>query len=221
MFRVKVCGLRDPENAAEVVAAGAEAIGLNFFPGSKRFVELAQARVVAERIRGQAELVGLFVNAELGEIERAASTIGFDWIQLHGDESIRFARDVHHRFGIPLIVACRGTLKRWEDAELSANSELWQTVLMDASVPGAYGGTGATADWQLAATWRETGSIRHLILAGGLLPENVADAIRAVRPTAVDVAGGVEIEGRPGWKDPERVGLFADSARAALDSIDE
>ncbi|WP_158265526.1 phosphoribosylanthranilate isomerase [Blastopirellula marina] len=216
MFRIKICGLTDFENAIAVAHSGADAIGLNFFPGSKRKVGTDTAEKIANSVRGEVQIVGLFVNATLEEIEKTHQRVGFDWIQLHGDESVEFALSLDDRLGVPILAACRGTLDRWPAATDKFRP---QALLMDAAVQGAFGGTGQQTDWQLAATWRTIPDLARFVLAGGLTPENVGQAIATVQPTAVDVAGGVEISGKPGMKDLAKVEVFVSTAQQAFAQI--
>lgn len=213
MFRIKICGLKDFENAIAVAHSGADAIGLNFFPGSKRKVELATAERIANTVRGEVQLVGLFVNADYDTIVQTHQRIGLDWIQLHGDESESFAKTLYNKLNVPIMAASRGSLVRWETLPDGFHPH---ALLMDAAVPGAYGGTGELSDWQLAATWHTVPGISRLVLAGGLTHENVAQAIHDVQPSAVDVAGGVEVPGQPGVKDLAMVEAFVSAAQKAF-----
>ncbi len=218
MFRVKICGLKEYDNALAVIEAGADALGLNFYRASRRCVEIETAREIAQAARGRAHVVGLFVNAPLQEVVQTHARVGLDWIQLHGDEPLEFAQSVHQETGAQVVAACRGQLRRWPvtgDADFSPAAHL-----LDAAVSGAYGGTGQLADWTTARHWRKTAGVRHLVLAGGLTPENVAEAIATVRPTAVDVAGGVEGKAGPGVKDVAKVAAFVQAARAAFAASD-
>ena len=214
MFRMKVCGLKNVANAVAVSEAGADALGLNFYAQSKRRVDLPTAARIADAVRGRSQLVGLFVNAPLEEIARTHQQVGFDWIQLHGDEPYRFAAELHAQTGLPILVACRGTLCRWRIPAEGTFAP--HATLLDAAVPGAYGGTGYLTDWELAAQWRTSGETPHLVLAGGLTPQNVAEAITTVRPTAIDVAGGVEDQENPGVKNLAKVEAFIAAAQAAF-----
>lgn len=216
MFRIKICGLTDFENAIAVAHSGADAIGLNFFPGSKRKVAHNTAEKIANSVRGEVQIVGLFVNATLEEIEQTHKRVGFDWIQLHGDESVEFAKSLDKSIGVPILAASRGTLIRWPT---TSDGFRPQALLMDAAVQGTFGGTGQQTDWQLAATWRTMPGLVRFVLAGGLTPENVAQAIAAVQPTGVDVAGGVEISGKPGMKDLAKVEAFVSAAQQAFAQI--
>lgn len=216
IFHIKICGLNDFENAVAVSHSGADAIGLNFFPQSKRCVEMKTAVKIANTVRGEVQIVGLFVNASQTEIEQAHERVGFNWIQLHGDESVEFAQSIYQSTGVPILAASRGSLVRWATLPDDFHP---QALLMDAAVPGSFGGTGHLSNWDLAATWRTMPHLKHLVLAGGLTPENVAEAIRAVQPSAVDVAGGVENPGQPGIKDIAKVEAFVSAARKAFGEL--
>lgn len=216
MFRVKICGINDFENAVAVAHSGADAIGLNFYPQSKRCVDISTAARIANVVRGEVQLVGLFVNATAEEIKQTHQEIGLDWIQLHGDESAELAQVIKELTGVPIVAASRGKLIRWEHVPAGFQPD---AHLMDAAVPGAYGGTGQLGDWDLAATWKSIPTIHHFVLAGGLVPSNVADAIQLVKPSAVDVAGGVEVEGKPGVKDLDKTEAFISAARNAFSEV--
>ena len=216
MFHLKVCGLKNVANAVAVSAAGADALGLNFYPQSKRRVDLPTAEKIADAVRGRSQLVGLFVNAPLEEIVQTHQQVGFDWIQLHGDEPYAFAEQLHQATGLPILAACRGSLCRWQIPQ--GSTFVPHATLLDAAVPGAYGGTGHLADWQLAAGWRASGT-QNLVLAGGLTAQNVAEAISAVRPVAVDVAGGVENKEQPGLKNLAKVESFIAAAQTAFAQV--
>lgn len=213
MFRIKICGLNDFENAVAVAHSGADAIGLNFFPRSKRNVDLDTAERIANTVRGEVQLVGLFVNADHDTIAETHRRVGLDWIQLHGDESESFAETLNTELNLPIMAASRGSLVRWDTMPGGFHP---QALLMDAAVQGAYGGTGELSDWQLAATWHTMPGISRLVLAGGLTQENVARAIHDVQPSAVDVAGGVEATGQPGVKDLAKVEAFVTAAQKAF-----
>jgi phosphoribosylanthranilate isomerase len=202
-FVVKICGVTRPEDATYACAAGATAIGVNFWPGSKRFVEDGRAREVLAAVAPGVLKVGVFVNATRAEVEARRGGLGLDLVQLHGDE---LASDWH---GFPAARLIRAV--RVADRAALAAAAGWQPryFLLDAAAEG-YGGSGQTAPWQVIAA---AGS-RPFLLAGGLTSENVAAAIAAVHPEGVDVASGVE--SRPGVKDPAKVAAFIANARAAL-----
>ncbi len=197
-----------------VVGAGADAIGLNFYPRSKRFVTLEQAAANSAAIPSGVAKVGVFVNASLNEIAAAISAASLDLVQLHGDEPPEFIAEIRQ----PVMRALRwGTAgsKPIDEylARCSSLQFLPQMLLLDSQAEGQFGGTGATADWQQIAQWRKACAI-PLVLAGGLTPQNVAAAVAAVHPNAVDTASGVESS--PGRKDAAMVQAFVDAARRAL-----
>jgi phosphoribosylanthranilate isomerase len=205
--RVKICGITRPEDAELAVELGAWALGFILWPESKRACDPAVAAGIARAVRRRAELVGVFVNAGLDEIERAADAIGFTHVQLHGDEGPAFCTAVAQRTGCRVIKAIRVA----SGADIRAAERFHTDLhLLDTGVRGGYGGSGRTWDWGLIAQRR---SRVPLILSGGLTPANVADGIAAVRPWAVDVASGVEAE--PGVKDPALVEAFIAAAEPA------
>lgn len=202
MTRAKICGLTDPADARFAADAGAWAIGVNFWPRSKRFVSEETARRIAAALGGDVPLVGVFVDAERDEIGRLLESIPLDMVQLHGRES----PDECRGWAVPVIKAVRlRDRDSWREIERFPADY----VLVDAYVPGEPGGTGR----RIATEWVGTGMRDRLILAGGLDPDNVRDAIRAVAPFAVDVASGVESS--PGRKDREKVKRFIENAHNA------
>lgn len=201
--RVKICGLTDPASVAVSVASGADAIGLVFYPPSPRAVSLAQARMLVQGLPPYVQAVGLFVDATPAQVVDAVTAVGLDLLQFHGRESPAYCAEVGQLTG-----------RRWYRAlsvqpglDLHREAQAYQqagasALLLDAWHPQLQGGTGQTFDWSL---W-PVGLDLPLILAGGLTPENVAEAIRLTRPYAVDVSGGVE-QGK-GIKSPERIKAF-------------
>ncbi len=212
MFRIKICGITSVEDALVVARAGADAIGLNFYPRSPRYISFDVAKEIVAALPKGIIKVGLFVNVPPTDVCRAHDDLSLDLIQLHGDESPEYfpqlgSRPVMRAFRVKpgdlhwiveYLARCRG---------LKAGPKL---VLLDSLVPGEYGGTGKTADWSTARQYAAQPGLPPLVLAGGLTPENVADAITAVRPAAVDTASGVE--SRPGRKDPAAVEAFVRAA---------
>lgn len=200
---VKICGIRTAEDARACVEAGADAVGFNLWPGSKRHVTVEEAAAIGRTLPPGLRRFGVFVNAAPDEIARAFEAGAIDTAQLHGDETREFCA----RLGRPLMKALR-----LKDAGSLEGLEAWPgpLVLVDADSSG-YGGSGLRIDEALAA---RAARVRPILLAGGLTPENVAGAIRAVRPFGVDVASGVEAA--PGQKDAARVAAFVRAARAAL-----
>jgi len=205
--RVKICGITNPEDALTAIAAGADALGFNLFPGSRRYIGFAENLGWIKDLPPFVTRVAVLVNAPLEEAQRLASHPAIDAVQLHGDEDAGYCAELA-RLGRPLIKALR-----LSGRAIFTNAEAFSTryVLLDAFVPGEFGGTGAVADLGLAAEFVREKPGLEVILAGGLTPENVADAVAQVRPFAVDVAGGVEVE--PGRKDTGKVQAFCAAAR--------
>ena len=190
----KICGIRDVPTAKLAAQLGAQAIGLNFFARSPRCVDVETAADIVRQVPAGVEPVGLFVNHSVAEIEAIADRCGLRTIQLHGDEPPEMLAELQ-RFRI--IRAFRVGQEGLADGStyLQAcrrlNALPW-ACLIDARVAGAYGGTGHMAPWDVVRDGYLRGEWPQLILAGGLNPDNVADAIRTVQPWGVDVAGGVE-----------------------------
>jgi phosphoribosylanthranilate isomerase len=211
MTLIKVCGITLPDDAARVATAGADFIGLNFWPKSKRHLELDRAPMLASiaRSTGTPKLVGVFVNAELEAIQAVTTRIDLDIIQLHGDESPDFVKRISLAVFRPVWKAIAvGSAKDLDKLDA------WpaDAILLDAPTRGR-GGAGARFDWNLARQARERYPRINFVLAGGLDPTNVAAAIQTVTPWAVDVASGVEAA--PGIKDPDKLARFIGAARAA------
>jgi len=223
MFRVKICGITSVEDARVVAEAGADAVGLNFYARSQRCVPIGRAQAIAGSLPAGVVKVGLFVNAPAGEVCATFDRVGLDLIQLHGDELPSFLRQLGGR---PVVKAFRlrgpgdlSTIGRYL-AECRGMKCVPQMTLVDAFVEGAYGGTGQLADWQALTPHRPHGPetpIPPVVLAGGLTPDNVAEAIRTVRPAAVDTASGVE--SAPGRKDRASVERFVQAARRAFEHL--
>lgn len=209
MVKVKICGLRTLETAQAAVSAGADYLGFNFYPPSPRYIEPAAARRIIAVVGERAIPVGVFVGVSVSDVETIAAESGIRIAQLHGGEGLDVARSL----SIPSILALRvkGREVLGELDELGDQSGL-EAVLLDAYRKWQSGGTGETFDWTIARAAVAAGRWR-ILLAGGLTPDNVADAVRQVRPWGVDVASGVE--SAPGVKDPERIRQFIAAARAA------
>jgi phosphoribosylanthranilate isomerase len=205
--RVKVCGVRSLVNAVACVKAGADLLGINFYPKSKRFVAFDEARVWLPELAGCVERVGLFVNAERDDVLRIMESGDVDFAQFHGDETVEDLAFYAER-GVPFFKAIRVA-----GAESLAGMETFSTdrFVLDAYSSGGYGGTGETFDWELARKAVTDHPEFKIMLSGGLVPENVAAAVATVRPWAVDVASGVE--SAPGVKDVPRVGEFVAAVR--------
>ena len=210
-MKVKICGVTLPEDAQAIAAAGADYLGLNLWAGSRRHVAVDHAMRLAAAAREAGApgfgIVGVFVDAEPIAIAAAATAIGLDAIQLHGDETRATCEAIAAATGVPVwkAVAVR-------DAADVEGLDAWpvDALLLDAPSPGK-GGAGVRFDWTLARRAVEANPARRIVLAGGLTPEVVGDAVAQVQPWAVDVASGVESS--PGVKDHDRVRAFIAAAR--------
>jgi len=203
MVEVKICGLTRVDDAVRCVEAGADAIGLNFWLGSPRCVDVPRARAIVQAVGERAVMVGVFVDSTFEQVGEILRETGIVWAQLHGDEPPELVSAL-----LPTAYKAIG-VQDGSAIEL-ARSYPGEHILLDASVPGMPGGTGRTFDWPIAAVVAKE---RKLTLAGGLTPENVAEAVRAVGPFRVDVASGVE--SAPGQTDPELVQRFIRRAKSA------
>jgi len=201
--RVKICGITNLEDALQAVEAGADALGFVFYDKSPRFVSPLAVQKIITRLPPFVTTVGLFVNEEVPQIRRTMAAARLDVVQLHGDETPEKCLIKPLRVIKALRVKDAASLAGAGDYQVSA-------LLLDAWCDQAFGGTGKQFDWQLAK--RLTGQ-RPLILAGGLTPENIIDAVQAVKPYAVDVSSGVEAA--PGQKDHQKVAEFIRRARNA------
>jgi phosphoribosylanthranilate isomerase len=222
MFRIKICGVTNVDDAREAVAAGADALGLNFYRSSKRFVSTEMARQIVDEIGARTQPVGVFVNASVAEICDVCRASAISFVQLYGEKRPDRSKIVFglrdsmvsviraHSFGV-------GGMDAVYKDMFDANGTPADAVLIDAAVSGMYGGTGQTIDWTRLVNFQDSIGRMPLILAGGLTPDNVAEAIRIVRPYAVDVASGVESS--PGKKDAAKVRDFVAAAREAFEQI--
>jgi phosphoribosylanthranilate isomerase len=195
---VKICGITRVEDARAAVDAGANAVGLVFWPESPRFVDPYRARVIVRSLPPFVTAVGLFVNQPREYITAVASLVRLGVIQLHGDETVAFAASLN----MPVIKAVPAD-----------QADAWPaqtTLLLDAYDPVKRGGTGRTIDWNAAAA---IAGRRRILLAGGLTPDNVAEAIARVRPFGIDVSSGVERS--PGVKDHDRIGRLFEALHAS------
>jgi phosphoribosylanthranilate isomerase len=203
-MKVKFCGITRIEDAHEAVRLGAWAVGLIHWPGSKRYVTPADAAEISAAVRRQVEVVGVFVNPTLDEVARAAEDESLSMIQLHGDEGLSFCQEVARKTGCKVIKAIN--VRSSADVQAAAAFRV-DFHLLDSRRENLPGGSGQTFDWSLLTGRR---SEVPLILAGGLTPENVAEAISVAHPFAVDVATGVE--SAPGIKDHALMAAFAAAA---------
>lgn len=207
MLRIKICGLTTPQDARAAIEFGADALGFNFFRGSKRYVGSETDWI--DELPENVEKIAILVNPSWAEAKALAGTLGIAALQLHGTESPDFCRrlrDEGIRFEKAIAVSGPDSLANCPDF-------CTPTVLLDSSVAGEFGGSGRAFPWELARSFIEAHQSLSVILAGGLTPENVAEAVAAVRPFGVDVTTGVEaVAGR---KDHDRLRAFIAAARAA------
>ena len=208
MTKVKICGVTRLGDAERAVELGAWAIGLNHWERSPRRVDPARAAEIGQAMKRRCEVAGVFVNPTLDEVAEAVENEDLTMVQLHGEEGPSFCDEVARRTGAKVIKALR--VRSAADVK-AADSFRTDFHMFDAHQAGTPGGTGESFDWELAAGRR---SKVPLILAGGLRPGNVAEAISVVRPFAVDVASGVESE--PGIKDPALLGALFEAVRGAV-----
>src|SRR5947209_8716403 len=205
--KIKFCGITNPSDAEAAVAAGAWALGMILWRGSRRRCRPEVAAEIAAAHRRRVHIAGVFVNATLDQVTRAADEIGLTLLQLHGDEGPAFCAEAARRTGCRVIKAARVH----SGADIQALSAFHTDFhLLDSYVHGLPGGTGATFSWELARAHPRDVPV---LLSGGLNPDNVADAIAAVRPYAVDVASGVELS--PGHKDHDKLEAFAAAVAAS------
>lgn len=204
---IKICGITRAPDAQHAVAHGATALGFVFWPRSPRYIAPAAAASIARDLPDGIVTVGVFVNETVDAMRHTAEAVGLTAVQLHGDETADLAAALR----LPLLRAVTLDGMRAAIATWPASTRF----LLDAADPVRRGGTGETVDWTRAA---ELAAAHPVILAGGLTPANVAEAIATVRPAGVDVSSGVEAE--PGRKDHDKVAAFLARAREAFRRID-
>ena len=208
--RVKICGVTNREDALAAIALGADALGFNLFPGSKRFLEIDREAAWIQALPPFVTRVAVLVNLPLDDARRIAARPELDLVQFHGDEDAAYCAEFA-RLGRPFVKALR-----LRDAASIEMADRFSTphVLLDAHAGAAFGGTGTPIDLVLAAECVRRHPALRIILAGGLQPENVSAAVRAVQPYAVDVASGVEVDGDARRKCPVRMEWFLAEAQA-------
>jgi phosphoribosylanthranilate isomerase len=216
MTKIKICGIRTLKDALAAIEAGADYLGFNFYSKSARFIEkeiCAEITSVLKREYPQIKLVGVFVNSPVDEVKNILETCHLDLVQLHGDET----PEMLSSFNGKAFKAIRLSTSTAVDESVSpflksVPESASPALLIDAAVNGIYGGSGVTADWLAAA---ELAKKYPLLLAGGLTPENVADAVRQVKPWGVDTASGVE--SAPGEKDAAKMSAFVKAVKQTID----
>ncbi len=204
MTRVKICGITRPEDALAAVEAGADALGFVFFKESPRHIFPEKAAEIITLLPPFVQVVGLFVNEQAEQVNEIADLCRLDLVQLHGDETSAYCRQIRRRILKAFRVRTLTCLDPISDY-------LTAGLLLDTYSPSFYGGTGTAFNWEIAR--EASGRFGRIVLAGGLTPDNVADAIRQVHPWAVDVSSGVESE--PGKKDHQKVREFIRNAKEA------
>jgi phosphoribosylanthranilate isomerase len=202
MTKIKICGITNQEDALMAVEAGADALGFVFFQGSPRYISPKQAADIIRSLPPFVHAVGLFVNEKPETVNAIADQCGLDLVQLHGDETPGYCDAIKRRIIKAFRVKDASSLDEMMNYRVAAS-------LLDAWSPAARGGTGTTFNWEIAA---KAAALNTIILAGGLTPENVAEAIAMVNPYAVDVSSGVESS--PGKKDAGLVTSFIRATRS-------
>jgi len=203
VIKIKICGITNLEDAQVAVAAGADALGFVFYEKSPRNITPQKAAAIIAQLPPFIQTIGLFVDEDEARVNWTADFCGLDLVQLHGDEPPEYCLDIRRRVIKAFRVKDGGSLGMIGTYQVAG-------YLLDAWSPDAPGGTGLTFDWSLA---RRVAGAKPIILAGGLSPENVAVAIAAVSPYAVDVSSGVEAA--PGKKDHQKVQAFIAAVRTA------
>ena len=203
MVKIKICGITELGDALHALDCGADALGFVFYERSPRVITRQKAQAIIAQLPPFVTVVGLFVNEDPGTVREIADDCGLDLIQYHGDESPETVRLAPRRSIRALRVKGNEIINEIDRYPASG-------LLLDAWVTGSFGGTGVLCNWEIAA---EIAQKRPVILAGGLTPENVAEAIKTVRPYGVDVSSGVEAT--PGRKDRKKVAAFIKAAQLA------
>jgi phosphoribosylanthranilate isomerase len=206
---IKICGITQEQQAREIIALGADALGINFWPKSKRYLPIDTAAAWLPAFRDQTTLIAVLVNPEPSTLDAIIDQHLVHILQLHGDESPADVAALQER-GCLVIKALQ---VRDRDSLSQIGHYPCGTILLDAYNPGLYGGAGETFPWDLAVIAQDMFPEKRLILSGGLTPKNVREAIEATHPAAVDVASGVE--SAPGIKDLDLVREFIEQARRA------
>lgn len=206
-MKIKICGLTKLEDARSAARLGADFLGFNFFPGSKRFLEFLEGTTLVSALKEEfprVQTVGIFVNEDSARIKKLLTTCPLDILQFHGTESLKFCRK------FPRVWRALRVDSEHSLAELNAFLEL-EGIVFDTFVREQFGGTGETFDWQILPQVRPR--VKNLILSGGLTAQNVRRAIKIVQPAVVDVCSGVELKGNPRKKDLRALQDFFSAVR--------
>jgi phosphoribosylanthranilate isomerase len=218
--RIKICGVMRPEDAQLAAWAGADAIGMVFYPRARRCISVERAREILHRLPSFVSPVALFVDQDVEEIKHVAAQLGVRHVQLHGDESPATVAALRDFTVLKAVRAARQTLgpelEFWREAIESLELTNLQGFVLETPGGGGHGGSGVENDWASIAALQQAGVFEKLppiVAAGGLRPENVAGVVRMLRPYAVDVSSGVE--GRFGEKSAEKIGAFVGAVAGA------
>jgi len=204
---VKICGITRLEDALAAVEAGADALGFMFYEPSKRFITPEQAAGIIANVPSSIRRVGVFVNADEPTIRRTANVSGIDVIQFHGEEFPKFCESFR-----PFTIWKAFRMENEQSLDVVRRYRDADAWLLDSHVNGVHGGTGETFNWNLAIEAKKNG--RPVILAGGLNPANVGQAVREVQPYGIDVSSGVE--SAPGIKDRDKIRLLVNAAKCTV-----
>jgi phosphoribosylanthranilate isomerase len=204
MVKVKICGITNWTDARQAVEAGADFLGFNFYRRSARYIAPAAARRIVQRLPEGVASVGVFVNEPEPEMLAIARRVGLDYVQLHGDETAEMISRIRHSFRVIKAIRVRDSFR----ASQLANFRRASSILLDGFDAHLRGGTGKSFNWKLA---KSAGRKLQIFLAGGLTPENAAEAVSAAQPFAIDVCSGVE--SRPGKKDAARMRALVAAVR--------
>ena len=204
MVKVKICGITNWTDARRAVEAGADFLGFNFYPKSSRYIAPAAARRIVQRLPEGVASVGVFVNEPEPEMLAIAQQVGLDYVQLHGDETAEMVSRIRRSFRVIKAIRVRDSFR----VSQLGNFKRASSILLDGFDSHLRGGTGKSFNWKLA---KSAGRKRQIFLAGGLTPENAAEAVSAARPFAIDVCSGVE--SRPGKKDVARMRALVAAVR--------
>ncbi len=207
MTKIKICGITNLEDAKLAADLGADLLGFNFYKKSKRFIEPNEAKKIIEKLDRHIDCVGIFVDEKSEEILQTINDCGLHAVQFHGKETPEFVAELQNLTDVKIIKAFR--VSQEFDVEIVKRFPV-SDVLLDSAHGSELGGTGHTFNWNIAMQVKDM--VEHLYLAGGLSPENVADAVAAVKPYAVDVCS--LIESRPGKKDPVKLERFIKEVKA-------
>lgn len=219
MTVIKICGIKTIHDALAAMNAGADMLGFNFYPKSVRFIEkefCANITSVLKKEYPQIKLIGVFVNSPVDEIKNILQTCSLDLAQLHGDETADMLKQLNCKAFKAIRLSASESVEPFLNTSVYIRESATESVdkpafLVDAAVKGVYGGSGVKADWNFAS---ELAKQHKFLLAGGLTPENVADAVKQVKPWGVDVASGVESS--PGVKDEAKMIEFVKAVRLVI-----